>query len=130
MTQIVQIVGIGLVLTVLVIVMQEQRGDWAELVRIGGGVLMLLFLVAPLIKVVNDVTRIAVLASIPGVYLGLLFKVLGIAYLTTFAARIAYDSGESGIAARLELAGKLFILLLAVPLIASVTDALLKLVPS
>jgi stage III sporulation protein AD len=130
MTQIVQMVGVGLILTVIGLLMREQRSDLAQILRIGGGVVMLLLLVPPLVRVVNDVTRIAALAAIPGIYLGLLLKVVGIAYLTTFGARIAYDSGESGVAARLELAGKLFILLLSVPLIASVTEALLKMVPS
>lgn len=124
------VVGLGLVLSLTIWVLREQSRPFATLVSLIGGVLLLLFLVDPLIRVVNDVTRLAALASIPGVYLGLILKVIGIAYLTTFAARLAADSGEPGVGLRLELAGKLFILLLAVPLIASVTEALLRMVPS
>jgi stage III sporulation protein AD len=130
MAELLQIVGLGLILTIIVMVLREQKGPFSEVVRLGGGALMLVVLIPTLVRVVNDVTRIAALANIPGVYLGLLLKVVGIAYLTTLAARIAYDSGESGVGVRLELAGKLFILLLAIPLIASVTEALLKMVPA
>lgn len=130
MSELLQIVGVGLILTILVMVAREQTKPWVDIIRLGGGVLMLLMIVPTLVRVINDITRIASLASIPGVYLALLLKVVGIAYLTTLAARIAYDSGESGVAVKLELAGKLFILLLAIPLIASVTEALLKMVPA
>ncbi len=130
MGELLQIVGVGLILVILVMLAGEQSKSWAAVMRLGGGALMLILVIPTLVRVVNDITRLAALASIPGVYLGLLLKVVGIAYLTTLAARVAYDSGESGVAVRLELAGKLFILLLALPLIASVTEALLKMVPA
>jgi stage III sporulation protein AD len=129
MNSLLQMVGIGLILTIVIMFAREQAKPWAEVIRLGGGALMLVILIPTLVRVVNDITRIAALANIPGVYLGLLLKVVGIAYLTTLAARVAYDSGETGIAMRLELAGKLFILLLAIPLIATVTETLLKMVP-
>ncbi|MCL4522245.1 MAG: stage III sporulation AC/AD family protein [Firmicutes bacterium] len=130
MNELLQMVGLGFILVILVMVARDQAKPWADIIRLGGGALMMVVLIPTLVRVVNDITRIAALANIPGVYLGLLLKVVGIAYLTTLAARIAYDSGESGVAVRLELAGKLFIVLLALPLIASVTEALLKMVPT
>lgn len=47
-------------------------------------------------------------------------KALGIAYLTYISAEICRDSGEDGIASKVELAGKIEMLSLALPLVKNV----------
>jgi stage III sporulation protein AD len=58
-----------------------------------------------------------------------LLKVLGIAYLTTIGASLTADLGETALAAKVELAGKLLILVLAVPVLSGIMALLLKLLP-
>jgi stage III sporulation protein AD len=56
-------------------------------------------------------------------------KVLGIAYLTELAAGICRDTGEQALAQRVELGGKVLILLLAIPVLNAVLALVLRLVP-
>lgn len=124
-----RVLGLGLMATVLLIVIREQRKDVGVIFRFAVGVVLLLVIVPDIAHVIAAFVHISELAHIPGQYLGLLLKVIGIAYLTVFVAQLAHDSGEAGTALRIELAGKIAILLLAVPLIASITETVLKLIP-
>lgn len=126
----VRIALLGLMATVLLVTVRELRTEWGVLLRIGAGAVLLVLVISPLARVVAELTQLASLARIRGVYLGLLLKVIGIAYLTTFAAQMAYDTGEAGIGWRIEVAGKIVILTLAVPLIVAITATVLKMIPS
>lgn len=55
-------------------------------------------------------------------YVGLLLRALGIAWLSGLTADICRDCGESGVASGIETLGKLEILTLCLPLIASVLN--------
>ena len=48
-------------------------------------------------------------------YLETILKIIGIAYITELGANITRDAGLNSIAAKIELAGKIFILLPADP---------------
>ncbi|MCL6563540.1 MAG: stage III sporulation protein AD [Firmicutes bacterium] len=124
-----RVVGLALVLTLILALMRESRPDWSTVLRLFGGALILLWLIRPLAAAVTSLDQLATLAHIPGAYLGLLLRILGLTYVTTLAARIAYDSGESHLGARIELAGKIAVLVLAVPLITVITKSLLALIP-
>lgn len=130
LANLVHIALIGIVATILLVVIREQRSEWGAVLRIAVGVVMFLAVIRPLARLVADLVHLASLAHIPGAYIGLLLKVIGIAYLTTFAAHIAYDAGEVGTGWRIEVSGKIVILLLAMPLVASIAETVIKMIPS
>ena len=53
--------------------------------------------------------------SIPTEYVGVLVKIIGMAYLVQFGAEICRDAGESAIGSRVELGGRVLILSLTLP---------------
>jgi stage III sporulation protein AD len=116
--------------TVLLLVIREERRDLGVILRLAVGAAILLLLVPDIARVVASVIHLSELAHIPSSYLALLLKVVGISYLTVFVAQLAQDAGETGTGMRVELAGKIAILVLAIPLIASITETVLKLIPS
>jgi len=128
--ELLRIIGLGLMATIVIVVLREQRAEWALLIRLGVGVALFLLLVPDLAKLLSSLIKLSELAQISGTYVALLLKVIGIAYLTMFVAHIAYDANEVGTGWRIELAGKVVILLLAVPLIASIAETILKFIPS
>jgi stage III sporulation protein AD len=50
-------------------------------------------------------------------------------YIAEFGAEICKDAGESAIASKIELAGKVIIVVMAVPIITSLLDLVLKVMP-
>jgi stage III sporulation protein AD len=56
-------------------------------------------------------------------------KITGIAYIAEFGAEVCKDAGEGSIASKIELAGKVTIIVLAVPIITSLLDLIIKVMP-
>ena len=62
-------------------------------------------------------------------YFPVLLKILAIAYLTDLISQVCRDAGENGIASKTEMAGKIFILYVSLPVftsILSMIDILLR----
>lgn len=127
---ILKVASISLIATVLLVVLREERKEWGVILRFGIGAVVLIMVLAPLQSVIAHVMQLATAARIRGLYLTLLLKVIGIAYIATFAAQVAYDTGESGLGWRVELAGKVAILVIALPLIGAILNTILKMIPS
>ena len=70
--------------------------------------------------------QLAIKANIDFIYLNIVFKVLAIAYLSSFCSEICKDAGENSLAAKVEFSGKLLILILAIPIMKTVLQSILK----
>ena len=130
MHTILKVASIALIATVLLVVLREERKEWGVVIRFAVGAVVLLLILAPLQTVIAQVLQLATLVKVRGLYLAILLKVRGIAYIATFAAQMAYDTGESGLGWRVELAGKVAILALSLPLISAIITTILKMIPS
>lgn len=127
--QIVQIIGIGLVSTVIILILRKQKPEIAVQVSIVTGVVIFLLLASKLSSVVELLQSYGDRADIKPVYFNTVLKITGIAYIAEFGAEICNDAGESAIASKIELAGKVIIVVMAVPIITSLLDLVLKVMP-
>lgn len=59
----------------------------------------------------------------------IILKVLAVAYIADFTAQICKDSGEAAIAGKVELAGKVMIFYLAVPVMVAVMELINRMLP-
>ncbi len=57
----------------------------------------------------------------------ILLKILAVAYIADFVAQVCKDAGEEAIGSKVELAGKVIIFYIAVPVMMSVLETLTKL---
>lgn len=126
---IIQIVSFALVATVLVVVLREHRPVLAMQLSIVVGVIIFLRLLNYLSAVFTALTDMTARAGVSMVYLNTLLKIIGIAYIAEFGAQVCRDAGEGSTAGKVEFAGKLFILVMALPLITAVLDTILKFIP-
>lgn len=97
------------------ILIREARSDLLPAVRLAIAVLLAFAVLeasTPVVSFLRELTGTAALSGNAGV----LFKALGIAFLTEICAGICRDCGESGAATGVEWIGKAEILLLCLPL--------------
>lgn len=127
--QIVQIIGTGLVATVIIIVLRKQRPEIAIQVSIVTGVVIFMLIASKLAAVVDLLESYAERADIKPVYFTTVLKITGIAYIAEFGAEVCKDAGEGAIASKVELAGKVVIVVLAAPIITSLLDLIIKVMP-
>ena len=67
-------------------------------------------------------------SSIDSSYIKIILKVIGISYLVEFGKDICKDAGESAIANKIEVAGKIVVVAISVPVVASLIEIVTKLV--
>lgn len=91
--------------------------------------LVLLRLLPLLAEIFVVFRRLAEGAGLSGQYLSIILKILAISYAAEFIASLCRDAGESAYAAKVELAGKISVMLLAVPVIVNILDAVLQILP-
>jgi stage III sporulation protein AD len=82
------------------------------------------------IKVIYVLQKIVFQAEIDMLYLETVLKIIGISYITEFAAQISRDAGEGSIASRIELAGKVLIMIMAIPIIQAIVETVINLIPT
>ncbi len=126
---ILQIVCIGIVAVALSSVIKVQKPELALQVSIITGILIFMLVAVKLSAVIDFIKTFSQKADIDSTYITILLKIVGIAYIAEFGSEVCKDAGESSIASKIELAGKVTIVILAVPIITSLLDLVVKLMP-
>jgi stage III sporulation protein AD len=127
---IIQIVGLGIVATVLSLIMKEQKPMFSFLLATITGIIIFLFLIGKISDVIRVLEGIAMQANINIVYLDTILKIIGIAYIAEFGAQVTRDAGQGAIASKIELAGKILIMVLAIPILSVIVEMIVQLLPS
>ncbi|HHW11783.1 MAG TPA: stage III sporulation protein AD [Firmicutes bacterium] len=119
--------GITLAALIFITILRREYEEYAVLLSVLVGVIILLRLIGRLTELVRVFTYLAQKAQVQPDYLATIFKVMGVAYLAGFGAQICKDAGESALGLRLELAGKIIILFMAVPVMVAIFEMVLRL---
>ncbi|WP_153123560.1 stage III sporulation protein AD [Peribacillus tepidiphilus] len=128
--EIIKIVGISLIATFLALLVKEQKPNFAFLLVVFVGCLIFLFLVDQIYEIITMLQNIARQANVNMVYLETILKIIGIAYIAEFAAQITKDAGQGALSSKIELAGKILILAMAIPILTVIIETILNMIPS
>ncbi len=126
----IQIVLLGIIATILFILLKDVNVTFAFIILILTSIIMLLFILQRIGFIIDLLNVLGERASIDGVYLKTILQIIGIAYITELGANITKDAGLTSVASKIELAGKILILILAIPIITAVIEAILHFLPS
>lgn len=111
----------------LSLLLRRYQPELALGVGIVAGILVLSAVLKNLMPTLQSLRTMLDGAALPSVYVGILFRALGICLLTQIAADTCRDAGESALAAKAELVGKVMLLILALPLFQKITELALSL---
>lgn len=127
--EIIKIIGIGLISLIIIILLKQYKPEFAIYASILAGILILVLVMDKLTGIINLINSIANKASVNTKFIALLMKITGIAFLSEFAVSICKDSGESAIASKIELGSKIVIISLSIPIITSLLELIIKILP-
>lgn len=126
---ILQIIAIGIIASILALIIKEQKPEFAILISIATGAIIFFMVFRRLDSVITVLKQFAAKADIDTLYFSTILKVIGIAYITDFGAQICRDSGEGAIASKVEFAGKILIMIIAIPILGALLDIIIKIIP-
>lgn len=116
----------GFATLIVTILLKEYRRDFAIYAGLIGGVIILYYVLGYLQEIVIFLNGLAD-SGINSEFILLLVKITGISILTEFAVSICRDSGESAIANKVDLGGKILVISLSIPVISATLSGLLEL---
>ena len=122
------IAGLALATAALCALLRRYHNEYALLVSVGAGILIVLQMLSSLLPVVAEVNSLLSRAGAAAEYGEILFKVVGICFLAQFAGDACRDAGESALASRVELAARLAMTAAALPPFRQVADTALGLI--
>ena len=79
--------------------------------------------------IISLLTTLSNKTAINNEFLVLLIKITGIAVLTEFAVSVCKDSGESAIANKIDMGGKVIIVSMSIPIISSLLETVVEILP-
>jgi stage III sporulation protein AD len=124
-----QIVLIGILATVLAVLMKSYNPALALLTSLAAGVIIFLAVLPLFADAIGFVRHLGEMADGMGAYTSLVLRVIGVAYIAELGASVCSDANESAIAAKIELAGRVIILVMAMPVIVDIVRIVTGLLP-
>ena len=115
-----QIVAIGILGAMFAVLLKKQTPEIAIFVALAAGALIFMSVLPVLTEAVGFIRHLGYLADGLGEYTGLALRVIGVAYMAEIGASVCNDAKESAIAAKIDLAGRVIILVMAMPVIVDI----------
>ena len=126
---IIRIIGVGLISLILIIIIKQYRPEFAVYISLGAGALIFAMIAGKLSGIIEVLKNLANKTSVNNEFILLLIKITGIAILTEFAVSVCKDSGESSIANKVDLGGKVIIMSMSIPILSSLLQIIINILP-
>lgn len=125
-----KIIGIALITVVAALIVKPVRNDFAMLITLVGGVIILALLLSSISSALTLITGIANKTGVNSGLLSIVFKIIGVGYLTEFSASICADAGSASLGDKVLLGGKIVILVMSLPIITNILNIVMELLPT
>ena len=120
--KIISIAGLCIVAAILCKLFSAEGKEYALYIKLAAAVAVMSSVIIFISPIAETIRNIYERAGADKEYISVLFKALGICYITQFACDMCKDSGENALAAHAELAGKVSLMMLALPLFSSLAN--------
>ncbi|MCL1866649.1 MAG: stage III sporulation AC/AD family protein [Oscillospiraceae bacterium] len=122
------IVGIGIIAALLSVTLKQYKPEFGMYISLIAGILILIAVLKEITPVLDTIGELIAAVSLDAVYGAALLKALAICYITQLAGDACRDAGETAIAGKIEIAGKLSIVLVSLPLFKGIVDVVTNLI--
>ena len=126
---IVKIIGIGIIGTIASVIVKETKPSLAIGISIATTMVIFAYAISALDYSVSVIKNICDRVEIDPGAIGAVIKMTGVSYLAEFGAGVCLDAGERAIASKIELAGKVIIVTLSIPVLVSLLNLLVSIIP-
>jgi len=110
------VIAVGIIAAILSVMLRQTRPEFALILSLATGAFLLFAVFGNIMDIIARIQDMLSKALIPGEYVAVLFRALGICFITQIACDTCKDAGENAIAAKLEMAGKITVLAVSLPL--------------
>lgn len=127
--EILQVVAIGIISSILALALKKQNPEISIFINVSAGIIIFMMIIPQLTSVINMLYSISQNINLDRVYIGIVLKIIGIAYIAEFGVQICKDTGESAIASKIEFVGKVLIMVISAPILIALMELILTIMP-
>lgn len=110
------LIAISLIATAISVMIKKYNPEYSIFVSVMAGVFILCTILSELTPSIQKINELISTSGISSDNAKILFKTLGICFLAQFAADSCNDAGETALASKIELASKVLIIGMTLPL--------------
>ncbi len=120
---------IAIISVIIILTIKPYMQNMATMVAIVGGVIIFILIIPTLEQVLASILDIVSIMDIGIENIGIILKIIGISYICEFSSQICTDAGENAIASKIELGGKVLIMVISMPIINKLLGLITSLMP-
>ncbi len=124
-----KIVLTGIIATIFTLVIKKAEPSISLIVSLATCLLIFLMIVPNLTLVIDMVGNFNRYIDSTNLYIDIILKIIGIAYISEFATQLCNDSGEKAIGSKIELGGKVLIMAQSIPIINEILVTVIRILP-
>ncbi|MBR3132713.1 MAG: stage III sporulation protein AD [Clostridia bacterium] len=113
----------------VIVILKQYRPEFVVYVSIISGIIIFFMIFDKFRDIINLLYNLSNKVGANSEFIVILIKITGIAILTEFAVSICKDCGESAIASKIDLGGKVLIIGASVPIVSALLETLIAILP-
>ncbi len=122
-----EITGI-MIFAVITSIMASQiktiKGNFDTYIIVAACLFILFYIITKLTVIINVIEKLQAYLNLDWAYMVILFKVVGISYLTQFTSDICKECGYGAIGNQIQIFGKITVLAISMPIILALIDTI------
>ena len=126
--EIFRVIGVGLVGVLLANLLKRDKPEWHLLVLVATGVMVLVIVLSSMTSVINAFGELLSRGGVDRSLFSGVLKIVGVGYLTEYAASLSADAGAQSVGDKIQLAGKIAVFLMGLPIVTALVKTISLLV--
>ena len=126
--EILKMSAFALMAVVIIVLIKQEKKEIGITISILAAVLLAAFAILKLNDVIDLLYNLTSKIGVNAKYLEIILKVVGIAYIIEFTKDVCVDSGETALGSKVEMAGKITITAMTIPILTGIIEVINKLI--
>lgn len=119
---IIQLTLMAVVGVVAAMICKKYQMEFSAIISMGICLLLMFFMVQAIDELIAFINQLAGVMNLQ--YIGILLKLIGIAYVCEFASGLCKDAGYQAISGQIEMAGRVAMMVLTIPIMQSIIQTI------
>lgn len=128
MNVLLKVISISIVAAFLSSILKKEHREYSIAIIIVTGLIVIYVCLNSLTVVVDNIKAIIEKSGVENSYYVLILKVIGIAYISEFTSTILSDADETALAKKVEMAGKIIIFIMVIPVFSYVAELVISMI--
>ena len=115
--ELIKVLIIAIIISVLTVLLKQVKPEYSLICIIVGSIILIVYILSGVQTIFDYFSQIVSKTGVDKDMFSTLLKIVGVGYLIEFSASVGIDSGNSSIADKVVLAGKILIFSMSLPII-------------